>query len=599
MARELKGRYVDITIEELKEYANLDLMYMQILKDIYNENKGLIPQDMIAYLADITSYDSYAKNYIKAYDGVISGDVKRIFDYENINIKKFSESMKDQFIRWNCVPYKVTETEIWYAVINEEYKDLKSPLFIQFITTCQEAMNRNYINKQPRLKKVTNKLFADILYTCLDEPLYEQEDMILIPKHRLNLIFTSAIIKGASDIYITPYWDHADVKFSILGDAVPYCTIKKPNAELTGILQEIFKIAGKDYDDAALKDDPRRDFKILELGGHKGYYARVQATVTKEMVNPVLRVAKTQQAAVPFEKLKITEEHKSKLAKGLRYSSGLVLICGATGSGKSTTIYSCIDYLKKIRPTDVIEEFSKPVEAVIDGISQIDIDEDSSITLDKMVEAATRRNAQIIVVGEVNTENILTNVLNMSMQGKYVISTIHSDSVSRVFDRVKNMLGTNVDAYYQFIDLINVIMHQTMMKEACPHCKKEIEVETLPDEQKDVLAAFSYDKSTIFVNGEDKACPHCEGRGYLINKPVIISSILVVTEEMRNELSEMTRGMRLYLDNYIYDKNIHEIYDAMRYLKDGKILWDQAWDKLNMEKLSEAIKIKHRGVVKS
>lgn len=590
----IRGKYREITPDELIKYTGIDKRFIKVLSTIYSENEARIPYDILAAYTDIASYTVFEKEYCKEHGNVLMGKVEKIFNENVIKPEYFSESLKVDMEAWNIVPYNMDEEALYLIAPDIEMDFLKQGStdpnknkFHNYIATLKIALQAG--KRKVNIVRATNKLYCDVLYKCLGKELFAREDVEIRDSQLLNIIFIQAITQEASDIYLDPLIGVGiNVSFSIYGDTIHFRTIRMKDVKIIALMQAVFNASAKSYDDASFRNDPMKDFKIENLGDQNGeYYGRAQAILQDNVLHAVIRVAESNKSAVPFDKLRLSTEIKNKLETGIKLKSGLILMAGKTGSGKTTTIYSCIDYMVKNISTDRIEEYSNPVEAKIQGVSQFYIDEEKGLTMERYVEAATRRNAQRIFIGELNTNKITRDAIDLALQGKYIISTLHSSSIPMIFDRVLGMTMGYPDSYRQFIELTHTLVHQTMVKQACPHCMKHVRIEDLKEREREILQSFGYSKDTVPRLSHDTECEYCEGRGFFIKKPIILASILTLTEDIKDKIREMDKGMRVYVDNLMFKSGSHELFDGIRHMEKDLVTFDQVYSALDLDMLRE------------
>ena len=609
----ISGTFRGITEEELKHCGNINERYFKTIDKIYTENKKTFPKDIIAYFTDLIPYNVFIRKYKELYPDLIIDEFNRFMHTDKIKPEMFSVNQKESFKKFNVIPVQIYEDRIIYATTNNEGLDreIASPVngqkqklkdsqaFQSFLATTNTTLRAN--SKQPKLVRLSNKLFSDCLNYCLGEPLITIDDMIFTDEQQLDIIFITAIIKKASDIYINPLPtnDGFAVSFSIFGDTVPHRTYKKTKEQMQSILQTVIKLAKSNFDNMTFNANPVVDLRIPDLGKQNDtYYGRLNGIAQKDSMSTynlsyVIRVCKVESAAIRYEDLRLTQSVKDELRTASQYVSGIVLISGATGSGKSTTTYSLLDDMNTTRATDRREEISAPVEAQIPGMSQLSIEAlpGSESAFQLMVQAETRRNAQVIFVGETNNRDVIRSVVDMALQGKFLLSTIHIDGIPAIFDRVLGMVNGDQDTYRQFIEQIRTVMHQTMVKKVCKHCCKEVPFNELPELQRKVLSAFDYTEDTVTMLGHDPYCEHCEGRGFLLDEFVIVSSILTISEEMKDKLRDMNTGMRIVVENELFSTGKHEIFDGLKYLRQKDICLEHLWTKLNLGLLRKELVI--------
>lgn len=179
-------------------------------------------------------------------------------------------------------------------------------------------------------------------------------------------------------------------------------------------------------------------------------------------------------------------ENGKRLAKAIALPNGIILTSGPTGSGKSTTLYSCLAKLNK--PDVNIMTLEDPVENTIDGVSQSQVFPDIGYTFGRGLRTALRQDPDIIMVWEIRDKETINIAIEASLTGHLVLSTIHTNSAAETWTRILNM---GIPAYL-LPAAINAIIAQRLIRRLCNHCKKPVKPEELrPELQASVKKAIS------------------------------------------------------------------------------------------------------------
>jgi type IV pilus assembly protein PilB len=238
----------------------------------------------------------------------------------------------------------------------------------------------------------------------------------------------------------------------------------------------------------------------------------------------VLRILDTSSASHDIAELgfapKLLEEFKTILAQ----PHGIIIVTGPTGSGKSTTLYSALNYLKD--PTRNITTVEDPVEYRLAGINQIQIKHEINLDFAKCLRAILRQDPDIILVGEIRDKETVDIAIKASLTGHLVLSTFHTNDAPSAISRLMYMgiepflLGTS----------LNLIIAQRLVRKICEHCKEPV---TLSEE---VLRRLNIDlkdnKEAVFYHG--KGCNLCGNTGCMGRLPIF--EFLVMDKDMRDKL---------------------------------------------------------------
>lgn len=369
-------------------------------------------------------------------------------------------------------------------------------------------------------------------------------------------ILQKAIEAGASDIHITPYKDFARIKFRIDGkprptsfptlsvqDEIMICNIYKRNAglDVNNLVNQDgrFTMFGKDF---RLATTPY---------GDSGLRNKI-----------VLRVIGSSENVLKLDDLGFTEEETETIRDLIFQPSGILLVCGPTGEGKSTTLYSCIKELAD-KDTYIINTIEDPIEKYIPGVSQSQYRnaelEKNAFTFIKAIKSFLRADPDIIMVGEIRDKETAITSIQASQTGHMILSTLHVRNSIAVFKRLGDM-GVNVSG---FTEQIVGIVSQRLLAVNCPHCKKrQVSEYNRKLRQKD-LARFKYGVDDYgnegYISYKSVGCPECHQTG--IAKRIPIIEIIAFDNFLRD-----------------YFSNNHGLVAIEKYLREKrsfKSLWDK------------------------
>lgn len=233
-----------------------------------------------------------------------------------------------------------------------------------------------------------------------------------------------------------------------------------------------------------------------------------------------MRIVDKSKKAPPLEKLGIEGKNGRILAKAISLPNGIILTSGPTGSGKSTTLYSCLAELNK--PDVNIMTLEDPVENTIDGVNQSQIFPTIGYTFAAGLRTALRQDPDIIMVGEIRDSETINIAIEASLTGHLVLSTIHTNSAAETITRILNM---GIQAFLLPAS-INAIIAQRLIRRLCD-CKKPIAAGDLDERTKQSVkkAIARTDKeelnsrvsSEILTNPtfyEPGGCEKCNQTGY-------------------------------------------------------------------------------------
>jgi type II secretory ATPase GspE/PulE/Tfp pilus assembly ATPase PilB-like protein len=264
---------------------------------------------------------------------------------------------------------------------------------------------------------------------------------------------------GASDIHLQMVNGTTRVSFRLDGVMTPVAEFDTELAER--ILGRVKYLAHlKTYQDS-LPQDGRIDGK--DLSSTHDVRVSTYPTVTGEKI--VLRLF-TDSAAKSLRELELPEEVCGELERFLHKSTGLLLLTGPAGSGKTTTIYACLRHLAETGGRQIIT-IEDPVEQVLPGIMQTEINDARGLTYPKAARHLLRQDPQVLVIGEIRDDETAGLVVRAALTGHLVISTLHAGSCAGVMERLLVMCPD----HHATFSVIELILNQRLIRRLCPDCQ--------------------------------------------------------------------------------------------------------------------------------
>ena len=290
-----------------------------------------------------------------------------------------------------------------------------------------------------------------------------------------------------------------------------------------------------------LKIDESRipqDGRLSTTIGTKSLDLRVSTLPTVHGEKIVMRIVDKSKSIPDLNDLGIEGKNRTLLEKAISLPNGIILTSGPTGSGKSTTLYSCLSRLNK--PDVNIMTLEDPVENQIDGLNQSQVFPDIGYSFASGLRTALRQDPDIIMVGEIRDHDTINIAIEASLTGHLVVSTIHTNSAAETLTRIINM-GIQP---FLLPATINAIIAQRLIRKVCPHCRKAIKLQDLPEPQRKSVekAIKKTDKNELLSRipaetlqnpqfYEAVGCPECDNIGY--KGRVGIYEILEITQNIK------------------------------------------------------------------
>lgn len=340
----------------------------------------------------------------------------------------------------------------------------------------------------------------------------------------------------ASDIHIEAYEQRCRIRFRIDGRLLERYVVGKSNyASLTN---QIKILSNLDISEKRLPQDGR----ILFDRDGKKFDVRVSSLPTIYGEKIVLRLLTRHIELLELTNLGFSAKQLEDYCSSIRKPYGLVLICGPTGSGKSTTLYATLRLLNEI--SDNILTIEDPIEYTLEGVNQVQLKEDIGLTFTSALRTFLRQDPDIIMVGEIRDAETAQMAIRSSLTGHMIFSTIHTNSAWGSIARLSDM-GIHP---YLIANTLTMCVSQRLVRMLCPHCKQETEI---TDDVR-IIVGDSDIKRHYVATGCDK----CYYTGYSGRKAIY------EVIPMDDELSIAARNSEVNIDDLLKKRNIITLKQA-------------------------------------
>jgi type IV pilus assembly protein PilB len=334
----------------------------------------------------------------------------------------------------------------------------------------------------------------------------------------VNSIIEQAARQRASDIHIEALESQVRVRFRI--DGALYEKFTYNIHLLPAIIARLKIIGGMDISEKRKPQDGRITMTIDRVE----YDIRVSMLPTSFGEKCVMRLAQKKALTRNKKDLGFSPEELKSFDHILQNTHGILLVTGPTGSGKSTTLYTALSELNKEDVNIITVE--DPVEANIDGINQVQVNNKAELTFANALRSILRQDPDIIMIGEIRDAETASIAVQASITGHLVVSTLHTNSSAGTISRLEDM---GIESYLLADSMIGVIA-QRLVRRLCPYCKKEHLVTT--DEKK--LMGLELTKD--FTIYEPVGCERCDNTGY--NGRIGIYEIMTITSRLKNMIAK-------------------------------------------------------------
>lgn len=400
-----------------------------------------------------------------------------------------------------------TGLKLEFVVVEEEKLNLILNKIINKSTIIKERFDENNLTTSSnyQIKDI------DLSYTSLNNT-DEEEITIISYVHKL-LVY--AVTRNASDIHIEPYQDHLEIRFRI--DGLLYSMINLPKCLLQRIITRLKVMSQLDIAERRIPQDGR--FQISDITDRK-VDCRLSTCPTIYGEKLVIRILDSNKMLLEINKLGMNKIQKNNFMKALSSPHGMILVTGPTGSGKTITLYTALNFLKK--STVNISTVENPIEIILPGINQVNVNSAIGLNFSCILRAFLRQDPDIIMVGEMRDQETAEIGIKAAQTGHLVLSTLHTNSAVESLIRLANM-GIPT---YNIAASVHLIVAQRLVRRLCVNCKVK---DNLPEKIL-VKLGLSNNRKKIIKIFSARRCSHCTD-GYVGRTGIF--EILFVTDEIR------------------------------------------------------------------
>ena len=406
------------------------------------------------------------------------------------------------------------------------------------------------------VRKVTKGVESNMVAFDFERtPITQIADYIIITASRNN----------ASDIHFDPRDESMMVRFRIDGDLQDYTSI--PKLYERTLTTRLKLLAGMNITESRLPQD----------GAIKGEFGgqyldmRVSCLPLNTGEKIVIRILDYTRSLKGVEHLGFNQTNLKKIKRMMGVPNGIILVTGATGSGKSTTVYSILQELN--RPETNIITVEDPIEMNIEGMNQVQVNAEIGMTFAAALRSILRQDPNIILIGEIRDSETAQIAVRASITGHLVLSTIHTNNALSTIERLLDM---DVERYLLSTSLTGIIA-QRLAKKLCTHCR--IERETTKYEKKVFKKFMNRDVEKIY-DANPKGCENCRN-GY--KGRIAVHEVLEIDDEIRNALA-INKMTKEELSKMVYgSKTITMLQDALGKAISGLTSFEEVYRVIEIE----------------
>ncbi|NRN27258.1 type II secretion system protein GspE [Photorhabdus heterorhabditis] len=329
----------------------------------------------------------------------------------------------------------------------------------------------------------------------------------------INQTLLTAIQRRASDIHFEPFQQGYRIRIRVDG---ALHLLSSPSPQMNASIAARLKIMAKlNIAEKRLPQDGQFDW----YDAQHNYAIRMATLPTIHGEKVVLRILNTMRQ-LSLDQLGIPDQLLNQLRQKLALPQGMILVTGPTGSGKTVTLYSCLQYLNQNKKN--ICSVEDPVEIPLNGINQTQINSKIDLNFAKVLRALLRQDPDVIMVGEIRDSETAEISVKAAQTGHLVLSTLHTNSTVDTLSRLQN-LGISG---YMSASCIKLIIAQRLVRKLCPHCRNQQTDETV----------INIGSNSVFIRQWlAVGCKHCFSGYY---GRTAIYDFLEITHELQQVLSQ-------------------------------------------------------------
>jgi len=435
----------------------------------------------------------------------------------DIDFKLIKRLPLKQLMRYSALPLFVEDDEVTVAFANPSDFEAKGAIERFFHGKIMEvALGRkevieqvlSHLDENEKVEEYSVAIKADLEQGGAEVTTDESPAVLKL----IELILSSAIEKGASDLHIEATEKHCIVRYRIDGMLQEnFRTVHTVFSPLSSRMKLLSNL------DIAEKRKPQ-DGRFTKIVNGRVFDFRVSTLPTMFGESIVMRVLDKTKALVKLEDAGMNGISYKKFLKGIHAPYGIVLVTGPTGSGKTTTLYGALNEIKDVKDKTITVE--DPVEYQMEGIQQVQINANAGLDFPAALRSILRQDPDKIMIGEIRDQETLRIAIQAALTGHMVISTLHTNSAVSAIGR---MLDMGIESYL-ISGAVVAIQGQRLVRKICQSCKEEATLsKTLLDDIKDYVP-----QNAKFYVG--KGCPVCNGSGYVGRE--MISEVLPVSDTL-------------------------------------------------------------------
>lgn len=499
-------------------------------------------------------------------DGIISprslGElVARVFSYPLLDLHHYPRSnvitdvlSEEQMVQNRCIPIFRRGRKVYLAVSdptqiqNFQKITFSSGVTIDLVVVPDDQLSSLLEWLGQRSTTILKEISEEQEAAQPSQALYidnEEAEDGPIPRF-IHKTLSDALNAGASDIHFEFYEQMARVRFRVDGQLRE---VVQPPVAVRGQLASRIKVMARlDISEKRVPQDGRIQIAFHKHSRPIDFRVSTLPTLFGEKV--VMRILNSDAATLNIDQLGFEPFQKEMLLEAIHRPYGMVLVTGPTGSGKTVSLYTCLNILNT---EDVnISTAEDPAEINLPGINQVNVNDKQGLTFAAALKSFLRQDPDIIMVGEIRDLETADIAIKAAQTGHMVFSTLHTNNAPATLSRMLNM-GV---APFNIASSVSLIMAQRLLRRLCSSCKREVERPPVPALKK---AGFTdEDLAKDWKLYHPVGCDSCRGKGF--KGRVGVYEVMPITEEMQRVI--MNNGTEVDIMNMAYKEGMVDLRRA-------------------------------------
>jgi type IV pilus assembly protein PilB len=366
-----------------------------------------------------------------------------------------TELIDETFIRQHRVlPLFIKDQEMYLAISEPTYLDCMGE--VKFHT---DLSVRPVVVEWDKLTRLINSTLSESQYRLASQfSLAENDDRII---SWVEKMLHDAIQKSASDIHIEPYKTAYRIRFRL--DGILHKITQLPLDIGQRVVARLKIMSRLDMAERRLPQDGR--FSV-DLPSQENKDCRISVCPTLFGEKIVVRILDAGKVSLDIDDLGLEKNQKKIFLQTIKKPQGMILVTGPTGSGKTVTLYTALNFLNNLEKNICTVE--DPVEITLPGINQIHVDLKIQLTFSKVLRSFLRQDPDILMVGEIRDQETAETAIKAAQTGHLVLSTLHTNSAVETLSRLA-MLGVSA---FNIAHTVQLIIAQRLVRKLCPYCKR-------------------------------------------------------------------------------------------------------------------------------